>query len=152
MTSEGQDKRAQRRRLLIALIALVVIAFAGVMLYLARSGASGAGGEYQAAVAEALAEADALRGEELSEELECNFCHLRGDGTTAPLFYGLADVAGQRRADLPAEQYLYEAILYPAAHLVEGFTDSMPYDYGERLTAQEIGHLIAFLQTFSDQQ
>ena len=131
---------------------LVVAAFAAIIVLLVQdTGAPPADGAYQAELEIALAGADAIRGLDLSEAYECELCHWRGDGSTAPLYDGMADVAGQRRENYSAEQYLYEAIVYPAAHLVDGYTDAMPANYGERLTTEEIGHIIAYLLTFSDE-
>ena len=104
---------------------------------------------YAEEVAAALTNADSQIGGDLVYELECNLCHLQGDGSLSPLFFGLADFASERRPPLSAEQYLYEAILYPGAHLVEGYTNAMPNNYAERLSRQEVGHIIAYLMTFT---
>ena len=137
----------------IALLAL--IAFAAVLVALRANPAPGAGDinaeSYAEEVAAALANADSEIGGDLVYELECNLCHLRGDGSQSPLFYGLADIAAERRQPLSAEQYLYEATLYPGLHLVEGYSNSMPDNYDERLTRQEVGHIIAFMLTFTDE-
>ena len=37
--------------------------------------------------------------------------------------------------------------MYPAAHMVEGFANTMPANYKTRLTEQELGDIIAFLLT-----
>ncbi len=155
MTSEGASSKARRRRLVFLLAIVCVAAFAAVIVLLALNagdGGSPSDGAYQAELEVALAGADADLGADLSETNECSACHLMGDGSMAPLFFGLANVAGQRRASLTAEQYLYEAIVYPSVHLVGDYTDSMPNNYGDRLTTQEIGHLIAFLLTFNEAQ
>lgn len=106
---------------------------------------------YADEVTAALTNADSEIGGDLVYELECNLCHLQGDGSLSPLFFGLADLASDRRPPLSAEQYLYEATLYPGVHLVEGYTNAMPNDYDERLTQQEVGHIIAYLLTFTDE-
>ena len=96
-----------------------------------------------------MAGADAAIGERLVSETDCATCHMTGDGTTAPLFDGLGSVAGERRPPLSAQQYLYEAILLPAAHLVDGYANAMPNDYGERFSPADLGHMIAYLLTLT---
>lgn len=137
----------------VALLAL--LAFFAVLVAVLSNSQPGPGEinaeSYAEEVAAALANADSEIGGDLVYELECNLCHLRGDGSQSPLFYGLADIASERRPPLSAEQYLYEATLYPGVHLVEGYSNSMPDNYVERLTGQEVGHIIAFMLTFTDE-
>jgi hypothetical protein len=45
------------------------------------------------------------------------------------------------------EQYLFEAIVAPDVHLVEGYQPLMPKNYGEILTDQNLADLIAYLLT-----
>ncbi|MCY3833595.1 MAG: c-type cytochrome [Chloroflexi bacterium] len=104
---------------------------------------------YADELAAALSGADADIGEKLIKETDCATCHLTGDGSAAPQFAGIGSIAGARRPPLDAEQYLYEAIVLPAAHLVDGYANAMPSDYGQRLSAQEIGHMIAYLLTLT---
>ncbi len=94
--------------------------------------------------------AEAAIGERLVTKTDCANCHLTGGGSAAPLFDGLASLAGARRPPLSAEQYLYEAIIFPAAHLVEGYANAMPNNYGERYSLVDLSHMIAYLLTFSD--
>ena len=138
----------------IALIALLaVIVFAAVMVAILHSSERGSSEisaeSYAEEVASALTDADSEIGGDLVYDLECNLCHLQGDGSISPLFFGLADFAAERRPPLSAEQYLYEAILYPAVHLVEDYTNSMPNNYIDRLSQQDVGHIIAYLLTFT---
>ena len=63
----------------------------------------------------------------------------------APRFDGIADCAGNRRANLPAAQYLFESIVHPGAYLVESYANAMPGNYADRLSNEEIGHIIAYL-------
>ena len=136
----------------IALVALV--AFAAVVVAVLSNSKAGdseiTAQTYAEEVAAALTDADSDIGGDLVYELECNLCHLRGDGSQSPLFFDLADVASERRPPLSAEQYLYEAILYPAVHLVEGYSNSMPSNYQDRLSQQEVGHIIAYLLGFTE--
>ena len=106
---------------------------------------------YADEAAAVLQGADPGLGEKLIRETDCAACHLTGDGRAAPLFAGIGSAAGARRPPLDAEQYLYEAIVSPGAHLVDGYANAMPNDYGRRLSAQEIGDMIAYLLTLVDE-
>ncbi len=148
---QGERNPRQSHKILIAAIAVFVTAAFVLILALeisdTSSPATGAAdsGAYAEALAAALAGADAASGERLIAENDCASCHLTGGGQTAPLFDGLASVAGARRPPLSAEQYLYEAIVLPAAHLVAGYANAMPNNYGERFSLTDIGHMIAHL-------
>ena len=93
-----------------------------------------------------LPEGDAAHGEQLFEELGCNSCHSL-DGTTlvGPSMEGIGERAAERRPELDAVAYLRESILLPCDYLVEGFTCVMPQNYGERLEAQDLADVIAYL-------
>lgn len=154
MTEEPTPERVNRFRAIVGIALLALVAFVGVLVAV-LSNSQSAGTEisadsYAEEVAAALADADSEIGGDLIYELECNLCHLRGDGSMSPLFYGLADVAAERRPPLSAEQYLYEAILYPAVHLVEGYSNSMPNNYLDRVSQQDVGHMIAYLLGFTE--
>ncbi len=89
---------------------------------------------------------DLARGAVLYESLGCNACHtLDGSLVVGPSFLGLGQKAETRVPGLSAEQYLRESILKPCDYLVEGFTCLMPQNFGERLEAQDLSDLIAFL-------
>jgi cytochrome c len=95
-----------------------------------------------------LANADPARGEELvTKKYECGACHIQGANKTAPEYAGLSERAATAHPPLTAETYIYESIMYPAAHMVEGFANTMPANYKTRLTEQELGDIIAFLLT-----
>lgn len=150
-TQEDSSSKARRRRFVLALALACLAAFALLIALLLNPEAAGeaaSSAAYRAELATALADPDWIIGEKLSAQYECNACHMEGDGSAAPLFAGLADAAETRREGLDAEQYLYEAIVYPATHLVDGYTDAMPSNYADRLSLPEIGHLIAYMQTF----
>lgn len=155
MTDKPSPARAASIPVVAGIALLALIIFAAVLVALLSNSQPGAGEinaqSYAEEVAAALANADSEIGGDLVYELECNLCHLRGDGSQSPLFYGLADIAAERRPPLSAEQYLYEATLYPGLHLVEGYSNSMPDNYDDRLTRQQVGHIIAYLLTFSDE-
>lgn len=155
MTDKPARGRPPGIRAIVTIALLALIAFAAVLAALRANSTPGPGEinseSYAEEVAAALANANSEIGGDLVYELECNLCHLRGDGSQSPLFYGLADIAAERRPPLSAEQYLYEATLYPGLHQVEGYSNSMPDTYAERLTRQEVGHIIAYMMTFRDE-
>ena len=149
--TESQSLSNKKPKQLILSVAILAIACFALLLALVISATSSSGaptaesGAYAAELESALAGADAKIGEALISEADCATCHLTGDGSAAPLFNGLGALAGQRRPPLSAEQYLYEAILFPAAHLLDGYANAMPNDYGERFSPSQIGHMIAYL-------
>lgn len=153
--SQSPSPKKQKQRLVfIAILALAGFALLLALVISATSspGAPAAGSDaYAAELAAALNGADAIIGEALITDTDCATCHLTGDGSAAPLFDGLGSQAGKRRHPLSAEQYLYEAILYPAAHLLDGYANAMPNNYGERFSSSQIGHMIAYLLTLDDQ-
>lgn len=141
-------------KLIVAATVIAVALFVGLLAMVISATTSSKGGAVNSAayadeLREALAGADAAIGQRLIAETDCATCHLIGDGRTAPLFDGLASVAGERRPPLSAEQYLYEAIVYPGVHLVDGYANAMPNDYGQRFSLAEIGHMIAHLLTLT---
>ena len=100
---------------------------------------------YATDVAAALAGASASVGEALIEAFQCSVCHVSGEGRVAPSFAGIATPAATRRRPLSPAQYLYESIVSPGAYLVEGYANSMPANFADRLTLAQIGHIIAYL-------
>lgn len=95
-----------------------------------------------------MANANPANGAAIVEEYSCGACHISyGDAPVdlAPSFTELRDVAGERRPELSAEAYVYESIVYPEAHLVEGYIGNMPTYYALQMTEDELGDLIAYL-------
>ncbi len=154
MTPVKTDSNRATKRTILVIVILVTLAFALLMALVISSTSAPRDDSidadaYADELAVALNGADAGIGAELVETLDCAACHLLGDGSLAPLFAGIADFAGQRRPPLSAEQYLYEAILYPAVHLVDGYNNVMPNNYDERLSQGEVGNIIAYLLTLT---
>jgi mono/diheme cytochrome c family protein len=98
---------------------------------------------------EALPTGDAEAGEALFNNKPCHICHT--DMPIGPQFPGspaLAIAAETRAEGYSAELYLYEAIVAPGAHIVEGYEGGvMPGDFGEELSSQELADLVAYLMT-----
>lgn len=104
---------------------------------------------YADEVARLLQDADPARGEALVKRYACVSCH-EGAGAQnrlAPVWDGLASVAADRHPPLSAAAYLYESIVYPRAHEVEGYTGQMPLIYGRTIPDAELGDIIAYLLT-----
>ena len=149
--------RPSQAKLIVATVLITGAGFAALLAVLisattSLNGSAVDDASYTVELGTALTGADAAAGERLIAETDCASCHLIGEGRTAPLFDGLASVAGERRSSLSAEQYLYEAIVFPAAHLVDGYANAMPNDYGERFSLADIGHMIAYLLTLVDEE
>jgi mono/diheme cytochrome c family protein len=108
-----------------------------------------------------LPEGSAEAGEALAAtpSLACVACHITAP--TGPPWEGTAEQPGigaraetrfrqpdyTGNADTP-EKYLFESIVLPNVHLVEGYAGVMPNNYGDTLTPQETADLIAYLLTF----
>ena len=133
----------------IALLVLIATVFAGTFVVASRSkpipstpiGAQ----SYETEVAITLAGASAAEGETLIESFQCSVCHILGAERVAPRFDGIAERASARRPSLTGPQYLYESIAHPGAYLVEGYANAMPANYAQRMSLEEIGHIIAYL-------
>jgi mono/diheme cytochrome c family protein len=101
---------------------------------------------YVAEVTPLLADADPQRGFELVRNKGCLGCHTNAEtNNLAPRFANTHQNAGDRRAPMTAEGYLYESIFYPDAFVVGDYQTVMPAVYGAQLTSQEIGDIIAYL-------
>ena len=109
-------------------------------------------------IAQALPEGDPQAGETKATTHGCVTCHITAP--TGPAWLptddqpGIGERAAARitepdytgNAGSP-EQYLFESIVQPSVHLVDGFQDIMPKTYGGSLTAEDVADLIAYLMT-----
>jgi mono/diheme cytochrome c family protein len=78
----------------------------------------------------------------------CFTCHtLDGSELVGPSLQGVAERAGTRLDGVPAEDYLRQSITDPAVYLVEGYTNTMPKDFLDYLSDEDIDNLVAFLLT-----
>ena len=105
------------------------------------------GGETAVAEEDAVASAggDATNGEALFAAA-CSGCHAAVDGA-GPALPGMGERAATRVEGMSAEDYLYEAIVEPGAHLVEGFADIMPKTYGQQYDEAQLADIIAYILT-----
>jgi mono/diheme cytochrome c family protein len=73
-------------------------------------------------------------------------CHVAATDThIAPPFDGLAVRAATRVAGQDAAAYLIESILAPRAYIVEGFAETMPQNFRERLSDADAADIVAYL-------
>jgi len=99
---------------------------------------------------------NAQNGQTLFAAQGCSACHsLKPDEKiVGPSLSGI----GQRSADrikaadykgkaTTGELYVKESVLNPSAYIVPGFPDAMLKDYAQKLSAQQLADIIAFLQT-----
>lgn len=91
----------------------------------------------------AAAAGDAAAGGELFAQ-NCAGCHGDADGA-GPARVGMGERAAARVEGMSAEDYLHESIVDPSAHVVEGFSDIMPKQYGEQFSEEQIANLIAYM-------
>jgi cytochrome c2 len=134
-------------------------AFEDTINWLEAQGAIDARAEYATSVNTAFLDAiapdavatettgDPADGELVFEENGCDSCHSLEEGVdgAGPSLAGIANIAAERVEGQSAEEYLYEAIVNPSAHIVEGYNDIMPaYD---TLGEQNLNDLIAYLMT-----
>ena len=99
---------------------------------------------------------NATSGQALFTAQGCNACHslkpeekivgpsLSGLGKTSLTRFKAQDYKGKASS---AEMYIKESILNSSAYLVPGYPDAMLKDYPQKLNAQQLADIIAFLQT-----
>lgn len=80
---------------------------------------------------------------------ECAACHSLSGETTivGPSLAGIAVTAAARVPGQDAQTYILTSIMRPGDYLVTGYTDTMPDNFGRRLTGEEIDAVVAFLLT-----
>ncbi|HET9905504.1 MAG TPA: cytochrome c [Anaerolineales bacterium] len=81
--------------------------------------------------------------------LRCAQCHALTPDTVVigPSLAGVATRAASRMPGYDTQAYLETSILIPDEYLVEGFTNTMPTNFGKELTSEEFSALIAYLMT-----
>jgi mono/diheme cytochrome c family protein len=92
---------------------------------------------------------DAVHGEELFNSSvnlapPCIGCHIPAN-TASPSLDGFGTTAGSRVEGQSAREYAFYSIVEPDRHIVEGFGNAMYNQYDEKLTAQDIADLIAYV-------
>jgi len=89
-------------------------------------------------------------GREIFISAGCNACHTLDDANATaavgPDLNQLAAVAEDREGRTNAEEYVKESIVDPPAFVVEGYDgDTMPGNFGDQLTPEEIDTLVEYL-------
>ena len=154
---EGKEAKRPRKGIVVAVLLIAVAAFSVLVAFVLNETRSASGpvspseDAYAEELAAALDGADVDSGAGLINEFECYTCHVLGDGSLSPLFDGIGKFASERRPPLSAEQYLYESIVHPGAFVVEGYSDSMPTNYDEKLSARQIGDMIVYMLTLTEE-
>ncbi len=108
-----------------------------------------------------LPEGDPEAGKALAEgSLACSACHILSQtGPPWAATDGLPGIAvrGEIRIQqddytgnaTSGNEYLIESVVETNIHIVEGFQPNiMPTNFGERITLQDMAHLLAFMKTF----
>jgi len=108
-----------------------------------------------AAVAKAVEEEDLVRSpQELYSNagMGCVACHNLNEnqtpsniGPVGPHQGNLHETAKTRVDGQSAEEYVYESIVNPGAYVVDGYAGSMPGDFAERMSEEEIRGLAAWM-------
>lgn len=93
----------------------------------------------------------AARGETLAVDTGCLACHTI-DGTTGvgSTWKGLAGSSRPLTSGetvIADDAYLTTAIVDPAAQIVAGFDNLMPPDYADKLTDDQVGDLVAYINS-----
>lgn len=104
----------------------------------------------QAALAAAAASPVDL-GASLYELQGCKACHsVDGSASVGPTWlglYGKEETLSDGSSVRVDEAYLRNSIVSPGSQIVSGFTDIMPKDFGERLSDDQLGALIAYIKS-----
>jgi cytochrome c oxidase subunit 2 len=95
-------------------------------------------------------ESPTAAGRQIFTSAGCNACHTLADadatGEVGPDLDELPDVAGKREKDTSPEDYVRQSILDPDALVVKGFpAGTMPKNFGDQLTPEEIDTLVQYL-------
>jgi cytochrome c oxidase subunit 2 len=92
----------------------------------------------------------ALFAESVNGAPACTSCHtLDGSTLVGPSLQGYASVAGTLVAGQSAQEYTFNSIVTPAAFVVNGFSNLMYAQYGQKLNPQQTADIIAYLLTLS---
>ena len=140
---------------IVALVLLIVVVFIFVIAVINQTGdgtfegtgTTVAADSYRAQVDALLAIAHPENAEAALGKYGCIACHRAGNAELAPSWVGLSERAATERPPLPADAYIYESIVDPAAYLVEGYNDVMPHDFATRMSQQELADVLAYLLT-----
>jgi len=89
-------------------------------------------------------------GRELYTQLACTSCHLEKDTPRGPSLYAL--YGGKRKMTTGEmvevnDDYLRESVIDPAGKLTAGYDNTMPQNYKDQLSEEQIRSLIEYMKT-----
>jgi cytochrome c2 len=96
----------------------------------------------------AINSADPARGEQLALQNGCVGCHNLDPNVTmtGPTWYNIGNIAVGREPGVSPAAYLDHSIVNPSEYVVPNYPDNiMPKTYGDILSVQDQGDLIAYL-------
>jgi len=81
--------------------------------------------------------------------LRCAQCHALTADTViiGPSIVGVATRAETRIPGYDAQTYIEMSILTPGDYIVDGFTNTMPTNFGKELTSEELSAVVSYLMT-----
>jgi cytochrome c553 len=153
MDSMENQETKQFSRLPIIIVVLLIVVFSVIfLLEFAALSESTAGvipedqltqDSYMNIVVPLIASAEPDNAPDLLVVNGCAACHQNNLG---PSFDDLPAAASERKPPLQAPAYIYESILYPGAHVVEGpYQNNMPRNYMDRLGEEDLADIIAWM-------
>lgn len=104
------------------------------------------GGSKQAPVEKTMAQ----RGADLFKDKNCGSCHGAADTMQGPSLngiYGTARKMTDGTAPIADQEYLREAIIDPYRRLNQGYRDTMPGDYRQILTEEQLLDVIEYIKS-----
>ncbi len=105
-------------------------------------------------VVAAIQAGDASAGAQIAQLNGCIGCHSleKGGVLVGPSWYGLANYAIARVPGESPAFYLYHSVANPGDFVVDGYPAGvMPANYVDSLSTEDMGNLIAYLLTFTEQ-
>jgi cytochrome c551/c552 len=98
-------------------------------------------------LAVAVANANIENGPTLATSNACIGCHALDPNQqmTGPTWHNVGDHAVARVPGQSPAEYLHQSIVAPGAFVVPDFPNVMPQTYGDTLSTQDLGDLIAYL-------
>jgi mono/diheme cytochrome c family protein len=105
-------------------------------------------GDFTKIVSE-LPPGNADNGVKLYTSQACSGCHSlqKDQRLVGPSFYGLWSRAGTRIEGMGAKEYLYQSIVDPNVHVVEGYQSGlMPPTFAKTLKPQDMADLLAYIE------
>jgi mono/diheme cytochrome c family protein len=99
-------------------------------------------------LAAAVLNGDPARGEQIATQNGCIGCHALDPNVTmtGPTWYNIGNIAVGRQPGVSPAFYLDHSIVNPGEYVVPNYPDGiMPRNYGEILSVQDQGDIIAYL-------